>query len=163
MLFQRSFVTGIFPDIWKYSILVPIFKSGDRADVENYRGISLLSSVAKLFESIITDELFKTYKHYIVPEQHGFYRGRSTATNLADYHTFLVSSVEAGNQVDVIYTDLSKAFDSVCHSQLEKKLYAIGVSGTYLQWITSYLTSRKQRVTVGGAVSREVTVTSGVP
>ena len=64
--------------------------------------------------------------------------------------------------MDVIYTDLSKAFHSVCHLLLFKKLSDIGVTGTYLEWIISYLTNRCQSVAVGGALSHVVHVTSGV-
>ena len=163
MIFQRSLDQGHFPEIWKMSNLLPVFKSGDKCDIENYRGISILSAIPKLLESILTDEIFKTYKRYINPTQHGFYQGRSTATNLAVYQNFLVSSIEQGHQVDSIYTDLFKAFDSVHHLLLLKKLSEIGISGSYLCWIQSYLSGRRQRVEVGGALSSEVIVTSGVP
>lgn len=163
ILFQKSLDNGLFPSKWKYSNLVPVLKSGDKSDIKNYRGISILSAIPKLLESIITDEIFNTFKHYIIAEQHGFYKGRSTATNLGVYQDFLVSSVEAGKQVDVIYTDLSKAFDSVCHPLLLKKLSEIGISGNYLKWVESYLFQRRQRVTVCGSMSSEVSVFSGVP
>lgn len=162
-IFQRSFDRGYVPSRWKYSNLVPIFKSGDKPDIKNYRGISMLSAIPQLLESILTDELFYTFKNYIIDEQHGFYRGRSTTTNLAIYQEFITSSVEAGYQVDTINTDLSKAFDSVCQQLLLKKLSEIGITGNYLKWIKSYLINRRQRVTVNGSVSREVTVSSGVP
>lgn len=131
--------------------------------MQNYRGISILSTIPKILEGILTDEIFNTFKNYIIPEQHGFCRGRSTTTNLAVYQAHLVSSVEAGQQVDAIYTDLSKAFDSVCHPLLFKKLFEIGITGTYLEWIISYLTDRRQLVSIGGTSSNEVHVTSGVP
>ena len=163
IIFQRSMNSGYFPKIWKFSNLLPIFKSGDKCDISNYRGISILSAIPKLFESILTDEIFTTFKHYIISEQHGFYRGRSTATNLGVYQDFLISSLEAGYQVDCIYTDLSKAFDSVCHPLLLKKLSEIGFAGNYLSWIKSYLCDRRQCVEVCGTLSREVLATSGVP
>ena len=163
VLFQQSMNSGTFPSVWKVSILQPIFKSGDRAAVENYRGISLLSAIPKLFESIVTDELFNVFKNCIIVEQHGFYRGRSAVTNLAVYQESLVSSVEVYRQVDAIYTDLSKAFDSVCHSLLIKKLSEIGVTGSYLRWIESYLSDRRQHVNICGSSSHEVLVSSGVP
>lgn len=162
-LFQKSFDNGTFPNTWKTSTLFPIFKSGDKSKIKNYRGVSMLSAIPKVFESIITDELFSCYKHLIVKEQHGFYKGRSTTTNLAVYHDFLINNIEAGYQVDVIYTDLSKAFDSVCHPLLIRKLKAIGILGNYLEWIGSYLEGRCQCVKIGSAVSREISVTSGVP
>lgn len=162
-LFSKTMSEGFFPATWKSSNLLPIFKSGDRSDITNYRGVSLLSAIPKLCESILADELFNFFKNVIITEQHGFFKGRSTATNLATYQQFLISSVEAGEQIDSIYTDLSKAFDSVCHPLLLKKLSEIGVSGNYLRWIESYLSDRRQSVIVCGSVSREVLVTSGVP
>lgn len=114
-------------------------------------------------ESILTDEIFETYKQYITEDQHGFFKGRSTTTNLAIYQDYLVSNLEAGNQIDVIYTDISKAFDSVCHKLLISKLSHIGINNVYLTWISSYLSGRRQRVLVGGVESREIQVLSGVP
>ena len=162
-LFQKSFDAGYFPTTWKFSNLIPIFKSGDRSVISNYRGVCILSVIPKLFESIITEEVYNTYRSYMTPHQHGFCKGRSTATNLGVYHNFLVKAVESGKQVDAIYTDLSKAFDSVCHPLLLKKLSDIGINGNYLRWIKSYLSDRRQRVLVGGELSREVVVSSGVP
>lgn len=162
-IFQISFDHGIFPAVWKESTLFPIFKSGSRNEIQNYRGISLSSTMSKIFEAIITDELFESCKHSIVDEQHGFYKHRSTATNLAIFQDFLVSNIEQGRQIDVIYTDLQKAFDSVCHDLLLKKLLSFGVHGVYLQWISSFLRGRFQRVKLGGATSGEIAVTSGVP
>ncbi|KAF2883404.1 hypothetical protein ILUMI_22767, partial [Ignelater luminosus] len=111
-LCELSFNTCCFPEVWKNFKLFPIYKAGDKCDIKNYRGISLLSSIPKLMESIITDELFETTKHLIAEEQHGFFRGRSTTTNLAVFCDFLSNNIEAGHQVDAIYTDISKAFDS---------------------------------------------------
>lgn len=162
-LFQRSFNSGCFPNLWKFSNLIPIYKSGDKSDIANYRGISIISAIPKLFESILTDEIFWTFKRYIIPEQTGFYRDRSAATNLAVYQNYLVSSIEAGFQVDSIYTDLSKAFDSVHQPLLLKKLSEMGIQGNYLKWVKSYLTDRRQRVEICGSLSGEVLVTSGVP
>lgn len=162
-IFQISFSGGVFPALWKHSWLVPIFKSGSKKDIENYRGISLLPIVSKVFESIITDELFESFKHSISDDQHGFVRGRSTATNLGVFQDFLVNNVEKGLQVDVIYTDLAKAFDRVCHRLLIRKLSEMGVGGPYVRWLESYLKDRRQCVRIGNVESREITVTSGVP
>ena len=79
------------------------------------------------------------------------------------YQDFLITSVEKGHQIDTIYTDLSKAFDSVCHTLLLKKLSEIGISGNYLAWISSYLQDRSQWVEICGSRSGEVFATSGVP
>lgn len=123
----------------------------------------MLSAMPKIFESILTDDIFHTYKHHIAPEQHGFFKGRSTSSNLALYQDFIISSVESGKQVEVIYTDLARAFDSVCHTLLIQKLARIGISGSYLKCISSYLTGRRQCVSVCGSFSDDFIVTSGVP
>ena len=78
-LFQLSLDFGHFPKMWKSSKLLPVFKCG----IENYRGLFILSANSKAFESILTDEIFNTYKRYIRPEQHGFFQGCSAATNLS--------------------------------------------------------------------------------
>lgn len=162
-LFQLSLDTGVFPDIWKLSAVIPVYKSGDKSCIQNYRGISILSAIPKLFESIITDEVFNTYQDLISPHQHGFYKGRSTTTNLAAYQHYLSESLEDGCQVDTIYTDVAKAFDSVPHNLLAAKLAAFGVGGSYLRWIVSYLSHRTQYVKIGGYISSSFGVTSGVP
>ncbi|KAF2894877.1 hypothetical protein ILUMI_11298 [Ignelater luminosus] len=97
-LFQLSFNTCCFSEVWKNSNLFPIYKAGDKCDIKNYRGISLVSSIPKLIESIITDELFEITKHLIAEEQHGFFRGRSTTTNLAVFCDFLSNNIETGKR-----------------------------------------------------------------
>ena len=162
-IFQRSLSSGIFPTKWKQSVLFPIYKSGNRNDINNYRGISLLCILGKIFESIVTDELFQSFKYHLMPEQHGFFKGRSTVTNLAIYQSYIVQNLEEGYQVDAIYTDISKAFDSVCHKILIHKLKIWGVQDPYLAWISSYLSDRRQCVKLCGAVSEQFYVPSGVP
>ena len=75
MLFNRSLGTGIFPNKWKFSNVIPIFKSGNRFEIENYRGISVLSSIPKLFESIVCDQLAFQIKSKTSFSQHGFVKG----------------------------------------------------------------------------------------
>ena len=153
-IFQASFNQTTFPKAWKSSSIVPIFKSGLRNEIANYRGISLLPVMSKVFERL---------KHHILEEQHGFFKGRSTATNLGIFQNYLFDGVESGFQVDVIYTDLTKAFDRVSHSLLIEKLKSLGLRDGYINWIKSYLTDRKQQVKFGTRASREIHVTSGVP
>ena len=95
--------------------------------------------------------------------QHGFRSGRSTTTNLVSLVEFLHNSLPGSGQVDAIYLDLAKAFDRVDHNILLQKLRAMGIGGIVLQWISSYLRDRTQRVKVGGATSCSFNVTSGVP
>jgi hypothetical protein len=162
-IFNTSLSLGIFPDFWKTSHIVPIFKSGSRKNISNYRGISILPTIAKLFESILTDILTPLLEPCISASQHGFRKGRSTCTNLVEFTNFALRAIESGKQVDVIYTDFSKAFDRVQHSILLRKLENIGIHSSLLAWIKSYLTGRSQYVKLGDNRSRTFGVKSGVP
>ena len=139
MTHNDSLKSGIFPSRWKPSFIIPIFKSGWRKKIENYRGVAILSSFGKLFESLVTQFLTSELLNHISPHQHGFLKGWSTSTNLLEFVNFLVSKIAIGDQVDVIYTDISKAFDKILHSVLLKKLYKIGIHSSMLAWIKSYL------------------------
>lgn len=162
-LFNKSIKSCNFPNVWKDSFIVPLFKSGNKSDIKNYRGIAKLSIIPKLFEKIITEQLCYQVSTLISPYQHGFQKGCSTTTNLLHltseiYHGFLQHQ-----QIDVIYTDFSKAFDKVNHMLLRKKLCLLGFSNSTLQWIFSYLTNRIQAVLFKNIRSRNIEVSSGVP
>ena len=90
-------------------------------------------------------------------------KGRLTCTNLLEFVNFSIGKIEEGDQVDVIYTDISKAFDRLLHSVLVRKLHRIGVHSAMLSWIQSYLSDREQFVRVSGWISDSIKVTSGVP
>lgn len=162
ILFNRSLTTGIFPTNWKLAHVVPILKSGAAFDVQNYRPISKLDIIGKVFESIVTDELFNKFQHIISPSQHGFFRGRSTTTNLIGYAEQLHRLMDEMGQMDVIYTDFSKAFDKVNHRMLLNKLHKVGICGKMLLWLESYITGRSQQVKVGSKISRVINVQSSV-
>lgn len=102
-------------------------------------------------------------KPLISPTQHGFFRCRSTTSNLLDYKSYLCNAFAKRLQVDAIYTDFSKAFDKVDHKILCTKLKALGFHGNLLRWIISYLSKRSQLVALKGDYSSPVFVTSGVP
>lgn len=91
-LFNNSLRSGIFPDLWKIAVIVPVFKSGKSGDVSNYRPISLLCSFSKLFELVVHKFLSFSFRNIITPNQHGFVTGRSTTTNLVTF-TSTVSRV----------------------------------------------------------------------
>lgn len=163
IIFIKSLRLGQFPDHWKKSFLTTIYKSGCRADVANYRGIAILSSMPKLFEKIICDKLQLILSSNLHKEQHGFTKNKSIDSNLLIYSKFIFDAMESNSQVDSIYTDFSKAFDSVDHKILVHKLKILGFSGTFLNWITSYLSGRSQIVRFMGSTSDVILVTSGVP
>ena len=131
--------------------------------VENYRPISLLSIISKVQERCV---LIRLRDHLLVMlhrAQHGFIPGKSCVTQLVEVIDYIGSLQDSGKQTDVIYLDMSKAFDKVQHSLILDKLRQYNISGDLLNWFTSYLRGRRQRVTVLGATSKECKVTSGVP
>ena len=111
---------------------------------------------------ILADEVFERFKDIIIPQQHGFYKKRSTVTNLVDYTEKLQRAIDESCQVDSIYTDFSKAFDKVSLTRLLQKLEANGISGKMLQWFKSYITGRRQRVQIGEYFSKSFGVLSSV-
>lgn len=121
-VFNKSLSSGVFVDDWKVTAITPIFKSGKKNDVANYRPISKLSTIAKLFEWIVKEKMYFAVKSLISPNQHGFVAGRSTLTNLAVFEEYCIDAFSAGLQVDCIYTDFAKAFDKVSHTILLRKL-----------------------------------------
>jgi len=162
-LFNLSIKCSIFPDYWKLTKVVPIFKKGQRNDIKNHRPVAILSTPAKIFESILYNTIFRHVKSSITPFQHGFFPNRSINTNLLNFSDFCISSIDKGGQVDVIYTDFSKAFDKVNHLQLLIKLNNLGLSVTGIKFFSSYLHKRRQVVDFNGFSSHQFHVQSGVP
>lgn len=113
LIFNKSLAEDVFPLTWKISRVTPISKYGNPTDVANYRPISGLPFLGKLFESIVLKQIKRKFSSIISIDQHGFDPGRSTVTNHVDFVSFLHKAFELGNQVDVIYTDFFKAFDSI--------------------------------------------------
>ena len=163
MLFNKSLRLGIFPGDWKLANIVPIFKKGKRDFVENYRPISLLPVISKVLERCILPGLRDHISHLISREQHGFLAGRSCVTQLTRVLHYIGDQLDAGKQIDIIYLDMSKTFDKVDHTKLLGRLHQYGITCKLHDWFRSYLQERKQQVTVLGATSRELPVTSGVP
>ena len=137
-LFNMS-LSSRFPTRWKLSYITPVFKAGVKPNIENYRGIAILPTIGKLFECIVSGILFDRLKGIISVNQHGFMKKRSTTTNLVEFVNEAISVIEAGSQVDAIYTAVSKAFDRISHSLLIQKLKELGIHSTLLNWIDSYI------------------------
>lgn len=163
IIFSKSLLSGYFIQKWKITTVIPIYKSGHKNEVVNYRPISKLSNISKLFEHIVYDKLFFPLKRYINPAQHGFVIGRSTTSNLAVFTRYCIDNFAQGFQVDAIYADFSKAFDRVPHNLLIFKLEKIGIRGCVLRWFRNYLLNRHCRVCVDGVYSDPYFPTSGVP
>ena len=95
--------------------MFPVYKKGDRGNIDNYRGISAMSAVSKLFELVVIDPNTSHFNQYISEAQHGFVAKRRTSSNLLSLTSYIADHFENGVQTDVIYTDLSAAFDKINH------------------------------------------------
>lgn len=162
-LFNQSLDTGTFPNLWKRATIIPIHKCGDKKNIKNYRPICKISTFAKSFEKIIYKHLLHLVRNIILPQQHGFFPGRSIESNLITYSQFILNSMDNRIQVDSVYTDFSKAFDKIDHNILLHKLSAVGVCGPMLEWFKSYVCDREYSVSVAGSFSEPFLSISGVP
>ncbi|XP_055526899.1 fatty acyl-CoA reductase wat-like [Wyeomyia smithii] len=161
-LFRLSLATGRFPTTWKQAFLFPVHKKGDRSKIDNYRGLSALCAISKLFELVVLQPIFSHFQSTISDDQHGFLPKRSCATNLLCLTNYAFDSFVHRHQTDVIYTDLSAAFDKVNHQITVAKLDRYGFSGNLLGWLESYLLGRTLRVKIGDEISEPFVATSGI-
>lgn len=164
-LMNFTFSIGSFPNILKLGQIRPLFKQGSKTDVNNYRPISLLSNISKIFEKIIKKQMIKFLdKHNIISDkQFGFRTGKSTEDALLNLCSNLCNAIDNKKATLSIFVDLTKAFDTVSHKRLIGKLQMIGFRGSALNLFKSYLNDRKQFVKINNVVSDLRTVTCGVP
>ena len=164
ILYRKSLKEGAH-ESWKKAIIAAIFKKGKKTDPGNYRPVSLTSVISKMMESIVRDALVTHLmkNNLITDNQHGFVPDRNCITQLLICMEEWSKMIEEGDCFDVIYTDFSKAFDSVPHERLFLKLESLGVKGDILNWIKSFLRGRTQCVNVDGAHSSWKKVISGIP
>ena len=165
LLFECSFITSHLPAEWKYANITPLHKKGSRMDIGNYRPVSLTSVICKLMEAIVRDHVMSYFKSnkLFSDKQFGFIKGRSTVLQLLQIMDKWTEFLDLGGQVDVVYTDLEKAFDKIPHKRLISKLHSYGLNNGIIDWIEAFLTNRKQRVRIKQSYSKWAQVISGVP
>lgn len=158
-------IKGIFPDSLKIAKVVPAFKKGDINNPQNYRPISILPVLSKVFEKIIKNQLCKYLEsHNIISgRQFGFRSGFNTTGAVSELVNYVLKVFEDQSIAMATLCDLSKAFDCVDHKILLLKLQYYGIRDVELKLFRSYLSNRKQCVIRGINISDLRTVRSGVP
>ena len=164
-LMNNCIKNGVFPDSLKIANVIPVFKSGERDVLSNYRPISILPCISKVFEKIISKRLTDYFNTIGIPSknQFGFQKNSSTFMAIASVMEEISASVDSKTFSIGVFIDLAKAFDTVDHSILLRKLYLYGIRGTHFDLLKSYLSNRWQFVTVGETTSTLLPVQCGVP
>ncbi|KAI5639565.1 reverse transcriptase (RNA-dependent DNA polymerase) domain-containing protein [Phthorimaea operculella] len=160
---NQSLASGVYPDDLKKGLVRPIFKGGDSKDCTKYRPITMLPIVDKIVEKYISDQIHEFYRNHDVlsENQFGFQARKSTSLLLSKFTDEINEYLDHKKHVLIILIDYSKAFDTLRHNTLIKKLEDSGVRGPTLEWCTNYLKNRSYQVKVGTSHSQKETVTGG--
>ena len=164
-LLNLSIINGNFPELLKKADVCPIYKKNDKTRCENYRPISLLSNLSKLYERAMHTRIydFLEQSNVFYKFQFGFRKKYSTNHALLSIVEEIRESLDNKSFACGVFIDLEKAFDTVNHNILLGKLEHYGIRGIANDWFRSYLTSRKQRVKLGCEKSDYLDITCGVP
>lgn len=162
---NRSIEESLFPNKWKDAKVSPLHKSGPCDDVNNYRPISVLPVLSKILEKHVHFSLINYLNEYnlLHPTQSGFRSAHSCETALVNMIDRWLNSLDNGQLVGVVLVDFKKAFDLVDHKILLQKLKIYGLSDDSLNWFSSYLLNRSQRVSVNNVLSQHKSILYGVP
>ena len=164
-IFNLTFEKGIIPDKLKIALVTPIFKANENNKFKNYRPISVLTCFSKLLERLMYKRLIKYVEKNKILSKHqdGFRKNRSTELAVIELVDKITKAIDKGEYTIGIFLDLSKAFDTINHKILIKKLEHYGIRGICLKWFENYLENRKQIVKYNQIKSKEMKITSGVP
>ncbi|XP_044591441.1 uncharacterized protein LOC123269670 [Cotesia glomerata] len=164
-LFNVSLSTGVFPEDWKLSHVIPIPKKAYPSNCEDYRPISLLPNFSKALERCVHDQFVKyiNENNYFDEYQTAFREGLGTQTAVIKFCDDIKLAVNESKVTIAVSFDLSKAFDSVNHKRLLSKLLLMNFSNSAVEWVKSYLTKRKQSVRSNKNISSWEEIVSGVP
>jgi hypothetical protein len=160
-----SIETGIFPDKWKEAKVIPLYKAGEKDQCSNYRPISVLPVLSKILEKHVFVHLYEFLQRHelLVNTQFGFRKHQSCQTALLSLTEQIYKAIHEGKYVGMIQLDLSKAFDLVNHSLLLQKLKLYKCDTSTVNWFSSYLGNRTQRVSIKNTLSAPEQVKTGVP
>jgi hypothetical protein len=165
VLFQVCFEKGCFPKAFKRSLITPVYKSGSRDDVENYRPISVLPALSKILEKMLNNRLIQYVNRYNIlsGSQYGFRLGISTHDAVGNLTEYVTVRLDSRQRCLGVFLDLAKAFDTVSIPILVNKLENIGIRGSALLIFKDFLVDRVQRVKITNYISSDANVTYGVP
>jgi hypothetical protein len=165
-LFNLIISSGVYPDEWKCAHITPLYKGkGSKSSLENYRPISILPPISKLFESLISKQIYTHFESnkLLHPSQFGFRQKMSCEIALNSLTEDWRGWLDDNKDVVSVFLDLSKAFDTVDHNILLKKLEYYSVNNTTLSLIKNYLTNRSIKINVNGKLSNSKPLSIGVP
>ena len=164
-IFNQCINEGIFPDKLKTGRVTPLYKEGNLTEVSNYRPITSLSVFSKLFEKLVHKRMISFISRYnlIKPNQFGFQKSKCTSDAILEFLENVYDSFNENKYYLAIFLDFSKAFDTICHDILLKKLEHMGFRGPIYHWIKSFLLNRKQFVRIGDSSSEILDTKMGVP
>ena len=160
---NRSIQTSTFPDVLKYAEVTPIYKKEDVLDKKNYRPISVLPCLSKVFESVLIDQMSEFFDRVASPHLSGFRKPHNCQSVLLSIVEKCKTAMDNNKVYGAVLTDLSKAFDCLPHRLITTKLKAYGLSANACMLIANYFTGRKQRVKIGGNRSEWMTLFKGAP
>ena len=164
-MYNLSFSTGCFPDVWKIANVIPLKKGGDPTDVNNLRPVSLLPLPGKLAERIMHTHMvtFIEERGLLNQNQGGFRKNNSTISTTAKFIDDILLGMNEKQYTVATFIDLKKAFDTINHDILIRKLPHFGINDNIVIWVKNYLTNRKQKCTVNGKTSSNLSISCGVP
>jgi hypothetical protein len=165
LIINQMLLTGIFPNKLKIAKIVPVYKKDDNTLIKNYRPISVLPAISKIFEKAILNQLNDHFKslNLLFDSQYGFREGHSTEFAVMENIDKIIESLESKKIPLNIFLDLSKAFDTLDHNILLHKLKHYGITGIANKLCESYLTNRQQYVECDGYKSKLLPIQTGVP
>ena len=165
LIINQSLCTGIFPDSFKIAKVIPLYKKESRELVDNYRPVSLLCAISKIFERAAYNQLYEYFKSnkLFYKSQYGFRDQHSTELAHTELIDQILHDLDKKKNPVIVYMDLSKAFDTLDHTILLRKLKFYGLDKGALSWFTSYLSNRSQYVQIGSSKSPYLPLTTGVP
>ena len=160
-----SIKTGIYPDQLKIAKVIPIYKKGNHSDPSNYRPISILSNINKIFEKILHKRLYSYLNKFniLYKFQFGFRKGHSTTQALIELTDNIKRGLDDKKYTCGIFIDLCKAFDTVDHNILLSKMHHYGIRGVVYNLFKSYLTNRVQYTSINNHKSKLQHLNCGVP